>query len=254
MGNSTTSSVSPVNPIHVEVSTEEYDAVLVERMDGISDGVRMVLKSLADDLADSPTRHYVYVSTIANENLLCVDEVWRAVQFLIARNVIRWGCDRELDGDSCRCSSCFARITRVWFPLEKEPDANEAARRKVVAQQRLEREVQSLKSMNTAATCDLVGHVYLMKAGERYKIGISNNPQKRRDQLNSGQSPFHIEIIHTVQGEGYEGLERRLHDQFDSRRVRGEWFEFSPEEVAAVIESMNDWSASHLKEAGLGVD
>lgn len=88
------------------------------------------------------------------------------------------------------------------------------------------------------------GHVYLMRATgtNRYKIGMSNNPERRQAELNSGQSPYYIELI--TYGRFLENAiaqEKQLHQRWFYRRVKDhelmksqEWFKLSPKEIAQV--------------------
>lgn len=94
-----------------------------------------------------------------------------------------------------------------------------------------------------------VGYVYLMMAGPRYKIGITTSLQRRLSQLNSGQAPFPVEVVHAVHCSDYQSLEKDLHRAHWWSKEHGEWFAFKPEEIAAVIEAMNEWSSSHRVEA-----
>lgn len=65
--------------------------------------------------------------------------------------------------------------------------------------------------------------VYFIHApGVGVKIGTSNNPEKRRQQLQTGM-PVDLTLIGSVVGD-YD-LERTLHRRFRSVRVRGEWFD-----------------------------
>jgi hypothetical protein len=85
------------------------------------------------------------------------------------------------------------------------------------------------------------GTVYLVHAGPRYKIGITTNLKSRLGALNSGQSPYRVEVVHHVSGLGYDIFEKDLHQQFQMYRVRGEWFEFTDDQVTEVIRAMNEW-------------
>lgn len=54
------------------------------------------------------------------------------------------------------------------------------------------------------------------------KIGISKNPHKRREMLQTG-SDGRLRIIGAFRG--FESDERRLHQRFAAQRGIGEWFE-----------------------------
>ncbi len=76
--------------------------------------------------------------------------------------------------------------------------------------------------------------VYFAESVGRVKIGWSKKVATRIAQLQTG-CPDPIRLLGTTPG-GL-GLERRLHEQFASARVGGEWFELTPD-LRAHIESV----------------
>lgn len=80
----------------------------------------------------------------------------------------------------------------------------------------------------------LPGFIYLMKGGDYHKIGLSVDPEKRRQQIATGM-PFNIELIHTISTDDMKKAEKRLHDLFASKRVGGEWFELDDTDVEQVM-------------------
>lgn len=64
--------------------------------------------------------------------------------------------------------------------------------------------------------------IYLMlnKRNGFYKIGRSDNPDAREKTLQSEEPE--IELVHSFTGTST--MESRLHDLFDEKRIRGEWF------------------------------
>lgn len=65
--------------------------------------------------------------------------------------------------------------------------------------------------------------VYLMRAGEFYKIGVSVNPKKRRKQMQTG-CPRNIEIVYAFPDSDAYRLEGALHELYEDNRTSGEWF------------------------------
>jgi hypothetical protein len=76
------------------------------------------------------------------------------------------------------------------------------------------------------------GYVYLLKHGKHYKIGRSNNTARRRREI-SLLLPEELEHVHVIETDDPEGIEAYWHKRFTSKRVRGEWFALSSEDVAA---------------------
>lgn len=84
------------------------------------------------------------------------------------------------------------------------------------------------------ATRNQSGCVYLLKSNGLYKIGITQNLEARIASLQTG-SPDTIEVIHTIKTSNMTMLENELHNKFESKRVRGEWFK------------LNDWDVEYIK-------
>ena len=72
--------------------------------------------------------------------------------------------------------------------------------------------------------------LYLMydSATGLYKIGKSFNPNTREKTL-GGQTPL-ISLIHTTKHKTPK-MEKELHEKYKNKRVRGEWFELTQEDV-----------------------
>jgi hypothetical protein len=56
------------------------------------------------------------------------------------------------------------------------------------------------------------------------KIGISKDPQRRLDTLQTG-SPHELELIYTARVAAESECEDYLHEMWSSRRLNGEWFD-----------------------------
>lgn len=72
------------------------------------------------------------------------------------------------------------------------------------------------------------GYVYLIQAGNQYKIGHSNNPERRLAQLNL---PVKGKIIHLIKSGDRYKLEKQLHRKFRKHRIRREWFDLNEDQV-----------------------
>lgn len=55
-----------------------------------------------------------------------------------------------------------------------------------------------------------------------YKIGMTTNLKNRMDSFST--LPFPIEKLYLIETENPRDVEKELHDRFESKRVRGEWF------------------------------
>lgn len=77
-----------------------------------------------------------------------------------------------------------------------------------------------------------VGFVYLMRNNRNgyTKIGFSVSPTQREQTLQAEEPD--AEIIHVMRGSF--GLERRLHSDYQSKRIRGEWFNLTASDVSQI--------------------
>lgn len=72
--------------------------------------------------------------------------------------------------------------------------------------------------------------VYLLKCNEFYKIGRSNSILNRIDSMRTG-NPYEIELLFFARTDKDLEVEKMLHNKFEAKRVRGEWFKLSNEDL-----------------------
>jgi hypothetical protein len=75
-----------------------------------------------------------------------------------------------------------------------------------------------------------LGFVYLMKFGRYYKIGNTNSLDRRRYEIGL-QLPERIQPIHSIETDDPSGIEAYWHNRFKAKRLNGEWFDLSPDDV-----------------------
>jgi hypothetical protein len=76
------------------------------------------------------------------------------------------------------------------------------------------------------------GFVYLIKMGKNYKIGRSNSVGRRQYEL-AIQLPEKTKLIHQIQTDDPEGIERYWHQRFAHRNTNAEWFTLTSQDIQA---------------------
>ena len=80
------------------------------------------------------------------------------------------------------------------------------------------------------------GWVYLIQLGDtdHYKIGMTTNLDSRLKQLQS-KCPIPLKIIFRWYGHDYRFFELAFHSRFAKKRVKGEWFRLTTEDITWLI-------------------
>ncbi len=76
------------------------------------------------------------------------------------------------------------------------------------------------------------GHVYLLRHGTQYKIGRSTDPTRRYKEIRV-QMPLDTEEVHVIETDDTVGIEIYWHNRFASKRLKGEWFNLSTQDINA---------------------
>lgn len=76
------------------------------------------------------------------------------------------------------------------------------------------------------------GHVYLLSAGDYYKIGQSSDLEKRVKSINVAL-PDKATLEHAISTDDPPGIEAYWHRRFADRRMNGEWFKLSKADILA---------------------
>ena len=84
----------------------------------------------------------------------------------------------------------------------------------------------------TSSGTGVVGHVYLLRHDKVYKIGKSIDAARRYRQIKI-QMPHKTEEVHVIETDDPSGIEAYWHNRFHEKRLEGEWFALSADDVKA---------------------
>jgi hypothetical protein len=73
-----------------------------------------------------------------------------------------------------------------------------------------------------------------MRSGAHHKIGRSNHVGRRSYEV-ALQLPERLEVVHEIETDDPEGIERYWHQRFAAKRTNGEWFALSDDDVRAFM-------------------
>lgn len=76
------------------------------------------------------------------------------------------------------------------------------------------------------------GYVYLIRSGRHYKIGLTTDLEQRHRTLRI-QLPERATQVHVIATDDPRGIEKYWHERFADRRLNGEWFVLTAQDVAA---------------------
>ncbi len=202
------------------------------------DDAEFVFRLVAEEFFKDGPFHGITAADIASGYPLCVSRVIDAASYLESRGLLAVERDTPQDGD-CECHACQGKRAYLQMPFSFAADRSILIQRKqreaTLAQAEASRIVNSRRPDHSS------GYVYLLKCGPRYKIGITKDIQRRISELTK-QQPFPLELVHCAIGKDHSAKERELHERYSDVRQHGEWFDLTTDQVAEVIESMNDWA------------
>lgn len=73
--------------------------------------------------------------------------------------------------------------------------------------------------------------IYILKAGDKYKIGITFSEISKRIKALQTGCPYKIEIIHTYETNNSFIIEQTLHNRYKDKNSNGEWFILNEQDI-----------------------
>lgn len=89
----------------------------------------------------------------------------------------------------------------------------------------IEKRTQETQGMHNRA-----GYIYLVAGGQYYKIGRSNDVDRRMTEI-SPKLPFELEVLFVLEVPDMYQAEANLHHKFRDKRINGEWFALDADDV-----------------------
>lgn len=110
-------------------------------------------------------------------------------------------------------------------------ERKELEREREVIAARLKKLEQMETDAKTRAPRSTAGYVYLLQSESGYwKIGRTANPDNRLKTFNV-KLPFQVAYKHLIQTDDMYTLEAQLHSRYAEKRVEGEWFLLTEQDV-----------------------
>lgn len=91
--------------------------------------------------------------------------------------------------------------------------------------------------------------LYIISCKDNYKIGVTNDVNSRVAQLAVG-NPFKLKVIDIFEFPNASCVESALHQKFESKVIRGEWFELCPDDLVDIHQICKALGGVALKTGG----
>lgn len=94
----------------------------------------------------------------------------------------------------------------------------------------------------------MTNKVYVLKAGEYYKIGITSREVSKRIRDMQTGNPYTIECIAEYNIDSAITVERVLHNKYTCKRLSGEWFNLDTDDLSDIAKICNEHTSYSIPE------
>lgn len=142
--------------------------------------------------------------------------------------------------------SAVENIIKEYFPAISIPECASCQSRFWLEQVDDEFYCRECREILQTGGGNKAGFVYVFGSNDTgyYKIGSSTRPINRMQDYERSKLPFPVDMIHTIPVDNKLRAEAELHRVFRDKRVNGEWFTLSQDELHKIT-TLKGYRAGH---------
>lgn len=125
--------------------------------------------------------------------------------------------------DLLKPSEVEAIIPYLMQYVKKHTD-NEIEEKNFLRKQRIDADFKRISEIPKGNIRKTKGYVYLLKCADKFKIGYSEDVERRMKQLDT--RPFPLELVVKVYSDIAYPIEQKIHEILVKHKVAGEWYDF----------------------------
>ena len=186
--------------------------------------IKFIKESMPASEADYRNEYWRDREWAIEDDYIQSPEIWYESEHKFYK-VMAWIFDnvlprRTLPSKELTIDGVWKRVDEIWYGFRGIP----------IPKERDDRQPRPIRNYQPSP-----GYIYLIRADlpndyRPYKIGYSKDVSNRMATFNV-KLPFRFDLVYTLKTENMRRVEKLLHRQFQSKRVNGEWFDLSADDV-----------------------